>query len=293
MRVVVIGGTGHVGTYLVPRLVDAGHEVVCLSRGKREPYQPHAAWRKVSMVVLDRMEEEARGAFGPRVTELRPDIVVDMVCFTPASARHLVESLRGQVQHFLHCGTIWVHGPSAQVPTTEDQPRQPFGDYGIRKAAIESYLLGEARRGGFPATVLHPGHIVGPGWVPLNPTGNFNPQVYTALARGEEVVLPNLGLETVHHVHADDVAQVFQLAMEHRSTSVGESFDPNRHEAVQRVEGPAGTRPTVVEDFQKGYFLHDRVLRPARVKVMVPAAEKAAGGDGGDAAAGDEARAEG
>jgi molecular chaperone GrpE len=58
-----------------------------------------------------------------------------------------------------------------------------------------------------------------------------------------------------------------------RFTSVGEGFDPNRHEAVHRVEGPAGTRPTVVEDYQKGYYLHERVLRPARVKVMVPAAE--------------------
>ncbi|HET6487786.1 MAG TPA: nucleotide exchange factor GrpE [Spirochaetia bacterium] len=78
-----------------------------------------------------------------------------------------------------------------------------------------------------------------------------------------------------------------------RFSSVGESFDPNRHEAVQRVEGPAGTRPTVVEDFQKGYFLYDRVLRPARVKVMVPGAEKAPGNDGGEASAGDEVRAEG
>ncbi|GAG65857.1 unnamed protein product, partial [marine sediment metagenome] len=61
----------------------------------------------------------------------------------------------------------------------------------------------------FPATVLHPGHIVGEGWAPLNPAGHFNPEVFTKLARGRELVLPNLGLETVHHVHADDVAQVF------------------------------------------------------------------------------------
>ncbi len=58
-----------------------------------------------------------------------------------------------------------------------------------------------------------------------------------------------------------------------RFTSVGEGFDPNRHEAVLRVEGPAGSKPTVVEDYQKGYFLHERVLRPARVKVMVPPAD--------------------
>jgi molecular chaperone GrpE len=60
-----------------------------------------------------------------------------------------------------------------------------------------------------------------------------------------------------------------------RFVSVGEAFDPNRHEAVLRVEGPAGSKPTVVEDYQKGYYLHERVLRPARVKVMVPAADGA------------------
>ena len=70
-----------------------------------------------------------------------------------------------------------------------------------------------------------------------------------------------------------------------RFASVGEGFDPNKHEAVLRVEGPADARPTVVEDYQKGYYLHERVLRPARVKVMVPAAEQAppgAGENGGE-----------
>jgi molecular chaperone GrpE len=60
-----------------------------------------------------------------------------------------------------------------------------------------------------------------------------------------------------------------------RFASVGEGFDPNKHEAVLRVEGPADAKPTVVEDFQKGYYLHERVLRPARVKVMVPGADPA------------------
>jgi nucleoside-diphosphate-sugar epimerase len=71
---------------------------------------------------------------------------------------------------------------------------------------------------------VHPGHIVGPGWLPLNPVGNFNPSVFEALASGERCALPNLGLETVHHVHADDVAQVFCRAMENRAAAVGESF---------------------------------------------------------------------
>ena len=59
---------------------------------------------------------------------MSPDVVMDLICYTLDSAQHLVEALRGRVQHFLHCGTIWVHGPSIEVPVTEEQPRRPFGD---------------------------------------------------------------------------------------------------------------------------------------------------------------------
>jgi len=226
MRVTVIGATGHIGTYLVPRLVAAGHDVVAVSRGERDPYQDDGAWSDVESVEIDREAAEERGDFGEAILETDPDVVVDLICFEPESAEALVEALRGEIQHLLHCGTVWVHGPSDVVPTTEDEPRtrRPLGEYGRKKAAIEEYLRDEARRNGVPATVLHPGHIVGPGWEPLNPAGNFDPDVFSRLARGEEVALPNFGLETVHHVHADDVAQAFQRAIENWSAAVGESF---------------------------------------------------------------------
>jgi nucleoside-diphosphate-sugar epimerase len=224
MRTVVIGGTGHIGTYLVPRLMEAGHEVFSVSRQNRVPYCPHPAWQSVRQILLDRTKAEQGGEFGQQIRALAPDVVIDLIAFTLESTQALVEALRGQVGHFLHCGTIWVHGHSQQVPTTEGWPRQPFGEYGIQKAAIERFLLADARQRQFPATILHPGHIVGPGWVPVNPAGNFNAQVFVRLARGEEVTLPNLGLETVHHVHADDVAQAFMQAMANWSSAVGESF---------------------------------------------------------------------
>jgi nucleoside-diphosphate-sugar epimerase len=224
MRVVIIGGSGHIGSYLTPRLVESGHQVISVSRSQREPYFRHIAWKQVERVDLDRGAAEAEGMFGPAIARLSPDVVIDLICYTPKSAQHLVEALRGRVQQLLHCGTIWVHGPSIEVPVTEQQPRRPFGEYGIRKAAIEAFLLREARLHGFPATVLHPGHLVGMGWVPLNPAANFNPAVFSNLARGNEVALPNIGRETVHHVHADDVAQAFIKAMEKWSCAVGESF---------------------------------------------------------------------
>ena len=126
MRVVVIGGTGHVGTFLIPRLIHESYEVVCIHRGGGKPYVPDPAWKKVRHVIMDREAEGAAGTFGSSVSRLKPDIVIDMICFDPAPARQLVEALRGKVRHFLSCGTIWVHGYPVTAPITEDLPRRPL-----------------------------------------------------------------------------------------------------------------------------------------------------------------------
>jgi nucleoside-diphosphate-sugar epimerase len=205
-------------------LVGAGHQIVNVSRGRAWPYTPHAAWSEVETVTADRAAEDAAGTFGARIAALRPDVVVDMISFTLDSTRQLAEALRGRVGHFLHCGTIWVYGHNPAVPASESDPLNPFGDYGIGKAAIETWLLGEAAAG-FPATVFRPGHIVGPGWAPLNPAGHFNIDVFSRMKRGEELTLPNFGLETVHHVHAADVAQVAFRAIGAREAAIGEAFN--------------------------------------------------------------------
>ena len=222
-RVVVIGATGHVGTYLVPRLVRGGHEVVALSRGLRDPYHPAPEWARVTRVAVDRDAEDAAGTFGGRVAELAPDVVVDMVCFTAASARQLVEALRPSRPLLLHCGTIWVHGPALRVPVTEDEPRTAHGEYGTGKAEIEALLHRETLAGGVPAVVLHPGHISGPGWPVITPAGNLDPAVWTSLATGQPLALPDHGLGVLHHVHADDVAQAFERALT-RPAAIGASF---------------------------------------------------------------------
>lgn len=232
MKTVIIGGTGHVGTYLVPRLVRAGHNVTVITRGQSQPYHDFPEWGRVERVTIDREAADAAGNFGEQVAAMGPDIVVDMICFTKPSAEQIVTALRGKVQHFLMCGTIWIYGHSMEVPATEDQPCQPFGEYGIHKAEMTTYLLDEARRNNFPVTLLHPGHIMGPGWEILTPVGNRNQSVLRQFARGEEVVLPNLGMETLHHVHGDDVAQIFELAINNRSVALGEGFHAVASNAV-------------------------------------------------------------
>ncbi|WP_319560873.1 nucleotide exchange factor GrpE [Marispirochaeta sp.] len=57
-----------------------------------------------------------------------------------------------------------------------------------------------------------------------------------------------------------------------RFESEGEIFDPQKHEAIGMEEREGLQDQMVIEDYQKGYMLHDRVLRHAKVKVGVPKA---------------------
>ena len=225
MRIVVVGGSGHIGTFLVPRLVRAGHDVVNISRGQRSSYTGDDAWRQVRQVSADRAAEDREGTFPDRVAGLQPDVVIDLICFTLDSAAALVERLRGNTGHLLHCGSIWRFGPSLKVPVTEENGAPPFGEYGIAKAAIARLLRDETRSGGLVTTSLHPGHIVGPGWHPVGPLGNLDPGVWHKLSAGEPVDVPGIGAEFMHHVHADDVAQAFEAAVARRDAAAGEDFN--------------------------------------------------------------------
>ena len=181
--------------------------------------------RPSSKLPLDRKAEEAEGRFGARIADLNADIVVDMISFHLEGAQQLVEALRNKIEHYLFCSSIWVYGHATTVPSVETDPTNAIDAYGVNKAKIERWLLHQARRDGFPATSFRPGHIVGEGWVPINPQANTNPDIFSQIARGEELALPNLGLEMVHHVHADDVAQWIICAIEHRTASIGEVFN--------------------------------------------------------------------
>ncbi|KNC18643.1 epimerase [Arthrobacter sp. RIT-PI-e] len=239
MRIVVIGGSGHIGTFLVPRLVRAGHEVVNITRGTSTPYTDSPEWSRVTHVQADREQQEADGVFGETVLAQHPEVVVDLISFTLESTQALVAALRGRVEHLLHCGTLWRYGPSDRSPISEGEGTPPFGEYGIEKERIAQFLKRETADGGLVTTSVHPGHIVGPGWTPVNPLGNVDPGVWRTLSAGDPLRVPGSGAEMMHHVHADDVAQVFELAVAHREAAAGEDFHAVAPTALT-VRGYAG-----------------------------------------------------
>ncbi|MFN8414647.1 MAG: hypothetical protein U0Z26_19880 [Anaerolineales bacterium] len=219
-RAVIIGGKGKVGTYLVPMLVQDGFEVINVSRGDSKPFVPHACWDSVKQVDLDRNESN----FPQKILALQPDIVLDKICFKESEMSDLIGALEGQVEHYLVTGSIWCHGTGSVVPNSEEEDLKPFGEYGIEKLKMTQTLKRKYALSHFPGTIIHPGHIVGPGHPPINPQGNQNPKVFEVLIHGAPLMIPNFGMETVHHVHAIDVAGVFRAAIRAGSPSYGQSF---------------------------------------------------------------------
>lgn len=85
------------------------------------------------------------------------------------------------------------------------------------------------------------------------------------------------GVEMIHR-------QMMDLLRRHgvkEVSALNQPFDPAVHEAVAREEDPSVQAPTVTGEMRRGYFMHDRLLRPAMVKVSVPveAPKPVAGGE--------------
>lgn len=72
----------------------------------------------------------------------------------------------------------------------------------------------------------------------------------------------------------DQFLQVLEKFGLTRIAAAGEPFDPSKHEAMMQVESTDHEPNTVVSELQRGYFLNDRLLRPAMVSVARAPGEK-------------------
>ncbi len=215
MHIAVIGGTGHIGSFLVPKLVELGHEVTVATRGRR-PAPAGAAWKKVTLLTLP--GENPAGLLARQ----RPEVLIDIV---QRRATEYYEALRPTVKHFIWCGSVWMLGPPEIVPT----PEVRFGP-----ALSESYqprmdelceLQHRCRRDGVAFTAILPPNIAGPNKVPLEPAGGRSVDVHRAMARGEPVTLFEGCNTLIGPCDAEDVAQGFWRAVESRDAAAGEMFN--------------------------------------------------------------------
>jgi nucleoside-diphosphate-sugar epimerase len=124
--VLVIGGGGYIGNFLVPRLIDAGHEVTVFHRADSTTRVPDG----VRVIHGDR-RQLANSA--PAIRESRPDVVIDLILSSGQQASELLDVVRGHTGRVVAISSADVYravgimygsesGPLEPTPLTEDSP---------------------------------------------------------------------------------------------------------------------------------------------------------------------------
>ncbi|MDQ2625634.1 MAG: SDR family oxidoreductase [Actinomycetota bacterium] len=220
MRIFVAGGTGHSGSYIIPELVAAGHEVTGLARSDTAAAAMTALGAKVrrgSLEDLDGLKEEAASSDGVIHVAHRQDLLpsggIDAV--TAAEVPVMLaygEALAGTGKPLVAAGSMASPGNLGR-PATEADPALPSGDEyrgTLRfRNAVELAVIGLAERGVRSSIVRLPtvAHST-------TDRAGFLPGLI-ALAKEKGIVgYPGDGENLWGAVHIRDVASLFRLAME-------------------------------------------------------------------------------
>ena len=227
VRILVIGGTGVIGTAVSRHLLERGHHVTLYTRGRTEVRLPTGGRVGAASVSLTG-DRKDHAAFEQQMRYAGPfDGVVDMICYGPEDAASLVRAFVGRVRRVVFCSTASVYPwPPSRYPVREDEPLGRDSAYGVGKAAAEAIFLDAHARGDFSATVLRLGHTYGEGRAMLHPLGSSSTLI-DRLRRGKAVVLHGDGSSLWAACHADDVAYAFASAFPEMRAAAAVSWAVN------------------------------------------------------------------
>lgn len=215
MKVGILGGTGNISASIVPLLVAAGHEVVCLNRGQSGPPPAGAKWVKV-----DRHDRET---FIRTVQNEHLDAGIDMICFNREEAEVSVEAFRG-VSRFIHCSTVCTYGVHfARLPVEEYHPCHPITDYGRGKVEADQTFLEAHRSEGFPVVLLKPSTTFGP-IMGLPRQIALELSFVDRIRKGKPIVVCEEGMARHQFLQVEDAARAFVRVLE-EATRFGETYN--------------------------------------------------------------------
>src|SRR5215813_9607904 len=154
MKVLVIGGSGYIGSHTVEELLRRGHDVCIFARGKTPLHIP----RQVSFIAGDRHNQQD-------ILNLRSqrfDAVVDINAYKREDTQTIVNALDGYIGRFVHLSSLAVCQQIA-VPINEDAPMiaDPNAGYAYDKAECERALRWAHTKNGFPFVSIRPTCVYG------------------------------------------------------------------------------------------------------------------------------------
>jgi nucleoside-diphosphate-sugar epimerase len=227
MKILVIGGTGHVGQFMVPKLVDAGLEVMVASSGKT-PLPDNKIWSNVNYLKCNVNNADHLN----KLTDEAPEVVIEI----PGNAWTVYQSMKSVCQHFIACGSVWMFGEPKVVPTP-DQTQNDCVFEGYQKRYQELLeLIESGQQDGVAFTTIMPPNICGPGKIPIECLGGRDLDIHKDHANGKEVILPDGPEVLLGPCDAEDIADCFVKAVLNRDQAAGHMFNVGSDYALSATE---------------------------------------------------------
>jgi|TARA_R110002126_G_scaffold110918_1_gene248370 UDP-glucose 4-epimerase len=235
IKVLITGASGFIGKHLCQALVDKGIRVVALSRRKQhviatESYMLDLCNRDNVFSVIER---------------LQPDYVVHLAAVKTRSvlpsdyhvayeenflaSLHLIEACQKvtSLKRFIYVGSCEEYGEQ-KLPFKEEQREKPTTAYGVSKLAVTQFLQTFTRSCNFPAIILRPSLVYGPG----QGTEMFLPAMIQAIV--EKKLFPMThGEQTRDYLYVDDLVSAIECALFKDSDLNGQLFNVSSGMPIQ------------------------------------------------------------
>lgn len=206
MKVLVLGGSGWLGHHIAKQFHAAGAEVTVASRGVKSAFLEDIA--ELAQVRIDKKSDDAMR----ELLKEEFDVIVDSV-----PGPETVQSVARHAKHlkrYLHCSSTGGYAPLPFLPCDETAPYTgfPVGGGWKTKVEVDRLAMRLFMEQGFPATVIRPCYITGPGALPLDNLGGRRADFLDDLAAGRAIDLPDNGLALLQPIHVEDLAAAFVCA---------------------------------------------------------------------------------
>lgn len=225
MKILVIGGTQFIGRHVVEKLIQDGHSITLLNRGKTAPH----LFSNLQHIKLDRESEEIQNN---KEIQQDWDAVIDLCAFYPKDVERILKVLKGRADRYVLFSTLSAYKASSIDGATpiidEDSPLHACSvqeavdtsmmTYGQRKAECERVAM-KQYSDGVPVVILRPAVVYGA----FDHTDRMAYWLWRA-SKNKPFVLPDDGLTITRRTYAPDLASACVSAVQTKD-ALGKAYN--------------------------------------------------------------------